>query len=192
MNARIEQWDEPRPVPLTVDDFLHLADAGAFDDYRKIELIEGVIVGMNSQYSRHARVKSLLSQRLAVAVAMAMPGYEVWSEATVAMRPRNAPEPDILVTNFVPPPERVPVPVESVALLVEVADTTRRSDLRTKPAIYARGGVPEYWVLDLEKDVLHRFWNPGPDGYAERDEAALGGRAASATVPGLAVETAGL
>ena len=43
-------------------------------------------------------------------------------------------------------------------LLREMARSSRLLDLGRKAAIYAQGGVPEYWVLDVERRelVVHR------------------------------------
>jgi len=49
-------------------------------------------------------------------------------------------------------------PISHVALAVEVADTTLRHDALRKRDLYARAGVPEYWVLDLNgrRLIVHR------------------------------------
>jgi Uma2 family endonuclease len=186
----LEKWPEPRPVRLTIEDFLCLADAGAFRHYAKTELIDGQVVAMNAQYSSHARVKSLLLRRLADAVDRALPGFEVWSEVSVAIPPDRLPEPDLAVTNFVPE-ARAPVPVATVALLVEVSDTTLAYDLGTKLPLYASSGIQEYWVVDLEGRLIHRMWAPSGDRYDCRDQLSLGSTLVSASIPGLSIETEG-
>jgi Uma2 family endonuclease len=47
---------------------------------------------------------------------------------------------------------------EDILLAVEVADTTLGFDLTTKAALYARAGIPEYWVLDVNgrRMIVHR------------------------------------
>lgn len=187
----LEKWPEPRPVRLTIEDFLCLSDAGAFLNYAKTELIDGQIVAMNAQFSTHARAKSLLLRRLADAVEGCLPGHEVWSEVAVAIPPDQLPEPDIVVTNFIPK-KRAPVPVRTVPLLVEVSDTTLHYDLHTKQPLYAAGGVREYWVADLEGRVFYRMWSPKEQGYAMRDEVPFGTPLTSATIDRLAIETGGL
>lgn len=187
----LEKWLEPRPVRLTIEDFLCLSDAGAFQGYAKTELIDGQIVAMNAQYSSHARVKSLLLRRLADSVDQCLPGHEVWSEVSVAVPPDRLPEPDLVVTNFVAE-KRAPVPVGTVALLVEVSDTTLDYDLYTKLPLYARSGIPEYWVVDLEGRVIHRMWSPVTERYEKRDGTEFGDLLTSATVDGLSIETSGI
>ncbi len=52
---------------------------------------------------------------------------------------------------------------DELLLVIEVADSTARHDLTTKRDIYARAGVPEYWVLDLasRKLIVHRKLSQG-------------------------------
>ena len=187
----LQKWDEPRPVKLTIADFIRLDDAGAFDAYPKTELIDGVVVAMNAQFSTHARVKTRLLRRIADAVDRAMPGYEAWSEVATAIPPVNMPEPDIVVTRF-QATGRAPVPVETIALVVEVADTTKRYDLGTKARIYAAAGVPEYWVADVTGETIYQLWSPTGEEFAQRRAVTFGTAIEAITIGGLRIETGGL
>lgn len=51
--------------------------------------------------------------------------------------------------------------------MVEVARISRALDLGRKMRLYARAGVPEYWVVDLVRRGIHAHRSPGPDGYDE-------------------------
>lgn len=186
----LRKWDEPRPVKLTVEDFLRLDAAGAFSAYAKTELIEGVIVAINAQHAAHARAQGRLFRRLAQAVEQSLPGHEALIEASIDTPPGNVPQPDILIA--ADPPEQGLVPVASVALIVEVSDTTLAFDLGTKAEAYAANGVGEYWVVDLPGGRVHQFWSPAADGYAERRETALGEPVEAETLAGLRVETGGI
>lgn len=187
----LRKWNEPHKVKLTIKDYLRLDEAGAFRDYAKTELIEGVIVAVNSQFTPHSRFQTGLLRRLADAVEAAMPGYTALVEASVAMLPDSMPQPDISVTNY-RESGREALPVSSVALIVEVADTTARFDLGKKARIYAAAGVPEYWVAELATRTVHQFSAPSAKGYGDRRDVPLGERIESVTIPGLAVETLGL
>ena len=175
-----------RPLPLRVEDFLLLNDSGAFDGYGKTELIDGEVVYMNAQHRPHLRVKTGLYDALRDALRATRSSYKVFTEGTVAIPPHNAPEPDLVVTNE--PDGDGPIPLLSVALLVEVAHSTLDQDLRIKPRIYARAGVPEYWVADVDGRVLHQFWSPEGDAYAERRQYAFGERIALVALP-IAIDT---
>jgi Uma2 family endonuclease len=185
MNAPQTVQTSPHPARFTVDEFLRLHETGVFDRYSKSELIEGEIVCMNAQHSRHARVKSLLLVELANALRAMRSNLEAWAAASVRLSDNSLPEPDIVLTSY---RGTGVVPLETVALIVEVSDTTLETDLGSKADLYAAAGVPEYWVIDLNEGraLLHEL--PGPDGYAGQLDVLLH----SATIDGLGVETGGL
>lgn len=72
---------------------------------------------------------------------------------------RNGPEPDLVVLRE--PIQhlgmRRPQPKDLV-LAVEVAATTLSMDLCNKADLYARAGIPDYWVLDVNQRrmIVHR------------------------------------
>lgn len=186
MNA-LSSLSEPEHITLRIEDFLVLEKAGAFDRFQKTELLDGEIFGVNSQFRPHSYTKFRLAQSIDAALTRSSSGLGVLVEATVAMPPDNLPDPDIVVTSE--PRGKGFVPLASVALLVEVSDTTIAQDLRKKAAIYARNAVPEYWVVDLNAARIVRMWAPGPTGFAQADETPFGTSIASATIPGLIVAT---
>jgi Uma2 family endonuclease len=55
---------------------------------------------------------------------------------------------------------------DELSLAIEASDTTAAFDRSRKAVLYARAGVPEYWVLDLNRRMLvvHR----DPDGIQYR------------------------
>lgn len=185
-----EAINHPRPAKLKVGDFLLLDRAGAFSSYAKTELIGGTIVVMNAQHRPHARSKGLLFRRLEDALIAAGSALEVLVEASVEMPPIDMPEPDLVVTSE--PEGDGPVPLASVALLVEVSDTTVATDLGAKAQLYAASGVPEYWVVDLPARAVHQFWEPGAEGYAKKHSVPLGQRLDARTIAGVALDTNGI
>ena len=189
MNAPVRILPTREKVRLTVESYLLLDEHGAFADYHKTELIDGDVYGMNAQHSRHARVKSRLHVELALALRQIRSDLEAVVEVTVRVADDGAPEPDIVLTSW--RGDGV-MPADTVALVVEVADTTLAMDLGRKAELYAAAGVPEYWVVDVAggRIVLHHGVNEGR--YGRRSDIALGGAVRSATVAGLGVDTAAL
>ena len=179
----------PEKVRLRVEDFLLLDQSGAFADYTKTELIEGEIYVMNAQYSRHAQVKTDLAFALMQTLAAIASPLRVTIEVATRISDHSLPEPDIVLTSH--RGEGV-VPLESVALIVEVSDTTLSIDMGLKLRIYAEAGVPEYWVVDVEGRVIHQMWGPSDEGYAERRKIGFGAVIEAATVEGVTVATWGL
>ena len=54
---------------------------------------------------------------------------------------------------------------EDVLLLVEVADTSLAYDRGTKLPMYARAGIPEVWIVDLERERVEVYREPAEDSY---------------------------
>lgn len=182
--------DMPQPALLTVRDFLLLERSGAFDRYHKSELINGTIVVVNAQFSRHMVVKVEMLLLLNEACNGLGTGLRAWSEGSIDMSPDGLPEPDLFLTNQ--RPTTGPVRLETVVLIAEVADTTLAFDLGEKAKLYARARVPEYWVIDVEGRSVRRMWSPDGERYAEQRDVPLGARLEAATIPELAVDTSGI
>jgi Uma2 family endonuclease len=181
---------EPLPVKLRIEDYLLLDRSGAFDAYAKTELIEGEIYFMNAQHRPHALAKMEIYDGLRDGLRTIGSALRPIVEASIAIPERSAPEPDIVLTSE--PLGEGLIPLASVALVVEVSDTTLATDLGRKAALYARHGIPEYWVAGLGGRTVHQMWGPGEEGYAERREVKFGEPIQAATIEGLTVKTAGI
>ncbi|MCW5932957.1 MAG: Uma2 family endonuclease [Fimbriimonadia bacterium] len=48
-------------------------------------------------------------------------------------------------------------------LVIEVADASLEYDRSVKASLYASGGVPEYWIVNLRERCLEMFREPEPD-----------------------------
>lgn len=186
MNAPAPISNAPQPYRFRVSDFVSLAESGAFADCGKTELIEGEIFFMNSQWSRHARVKSRLFSQLVTALQTMNTEYEALSEVSVHLTDGTMPEPDIVLTSY---KGDHAVPRDLVALIVEVSDTTLEIDLGRKAALYAQADIPEYWVVDIEGKRIVRHSGPGDERYRVCDEVAFGMLLEAVTIAGLVVET---
>lgn len=172
---------------LSADDFELLDRHGAFRAYRKTELIDGDIYFVIAQHRPHAMAKMRLYDALRDALRAAGSRYTPVCEATLALSPIDRPEPDILLTSE--PDGDEFFPLSSVPLAIEVSDTTLADDLGRKLGRYAAGGVPEHWVADVNARVVHQFWGPTNNTYAQNAEISFGAPLASATIKGLTIGT---
>jgi Uma2 family endonuclease len=76
----------------------------------------------------------------------------------------SEPEPDVMVVRGAlrDYPDGHPR-AEHVALVVEVADTSLRTDRGTKKRAYARAGIPVYWIVNLVDRCIEVYTDPtGP------------------------------
>jgi len=190
MTEMVPLTDVPLPVKLRVEDYLMLDEAGALQDYGKTELLDGEIVYINAQYRPHVRLKMALYNDIRARLEDLGSPLSVMVEGSIALGSRDVPEPDLTLTSE--PDGAGLIPVASVALIVEVADTTLRSDLSRKARIYAAAGVPEYWVADVNGRTVHRMWMPAAETYSRRDSLAFGETLTAATIKGLWIDTAAL
>ncbi|WP_309623371.1 Uma2 family endonuclease [Novosphingobium sp.] len=191
MNSPFRAVTTPEKARLRVEDFLLLNDNGAFDKYSKTELIQGEIYFINAQHSRHARIKTQLAIELAICLRELSSEFEPIIEASTRISDDSLPEPDIVVTSYKGPSV---VPLDTVALLIEVSDSTLDIDLGRKADLYANAGVPEYWVVDVNENRVLMHANPRGDGsgYDGQLDVPFGEPLHAATIAGLEVETAGL
>jgi Uma2 family endonuclease len=74
-------------------------------------------------------------------------------------------------------------------LVVEVSDTSLKQDRLTKRAIYAAGGIPEYWIVNLRDHCVEVRRNPEPEErrYASVLIAHRGQRIDLVGLPGVSV-----
>jgi Uma2 family endonuclease len=61
---------------------------------------------------------------------------------------------------------RHPQPAD-IFLIVEVADTTAKSDREVKIPLYAEDGIPEVWLVNINEQCLEVYRKPSAEGYQE-------------------------
>jgi Uma2 family endonuclease len=153
-----EGWDRRA---FTVAEVSAMERAGILDDEVGYELWEGEIVPMSPKKNRHEiwkrQVDRWLQRGLPEAFAVAV-------EPSLYLSDISFLEPDILIHKAQLLPEDVRGP--DVLLAIEVSDSTLAKDLGPKARLYARHGVPAYWVLDAEGRRALVHTEPGVDGYA--------------------------
>jgi Uma2 family endonuclease len=182
---------EPREVKLTIAD-LELLDREwrKTDAFRSTELIDGRIYHTAARYIPRATATGELMFRLRDALEAIGSGHYVGIRGSIAMPPHDLPLPDIVLTDAPSGPWFIPA--ASVPLVIEVAETALDFFMGEKARLYARNGIPEYWVLDLQGRAIHQRWSPQRDGYAKRREVSLGDPIEAITLAGISISTAGL
>jgi Uma2 family endonuclease len=79
--------------------------------------------------------------------------------------PINEPTPDLIVLNRADTDSDQSPSARELDLIVEVSDITIDFDLGPKAELYARAGIPEYWVLDINARVIHQHREPSAGRY---------------------------
>jgi Uma2 family endonuclease len=164
---------------LTVRDYHRMAEAGILHEDSRVELIEGEIIDMAPIGSSHAgtvkRLLQLFDRAIGETAVLSI-------QDPIILGSRSEPQPDLALLrprndfykNAHPEPG-------DVLLIVEVAESSLRYDREVKIPLYARHGVTEVWLVDLQNKGLTLFRRP--EGGAYQDVAAPA--ALSAVTPAL-------
>jgi Uma2 family endonuclease len=143
-----EQEDGIRPYRFTVRQLFAAVEADIFEHPERLELIDGEILEkVTAQKRPHYSSVRAATKVLERAFG---PEYEVRPQGRFEFSEYDYVEPDVMVVpgtylNYV---DKDPEPVE-VLLILEVSDTTIRTDRGKKLAKYARIGIREYWIINL-------------------------------------------
>ena len=183
-------FQDAQPYRLSVDHYLALSEIGAFENSGRVELIEGMIVQMNSMSVDHAQVSSEIWARLRDRLRETESPLTAFAGATVTISPKTALDPDVTVAEV--RGDEAYLSVSTVKLMVEVSKATLRKDLGGKRDIYAAAGVPEYWVIDVDKREVHRFAVPRDGAYTAEPPVGLAGELRSLTLPHLVIDGTGI
>ena len=135
----------PAASRCTSEEFFELVARGALAPDDRVELLEGVVVGMAPSNPRHAAAVSMVMRALIGAIG---PRAAVRVQSSFRASRYSMPEPDVAVVPGHEPDYDKAHP-RTALLLVEVAEWSLPQDRVTKRAIYAAAGVPEYWIVNL-------------------------------------------
>ncbi|MBI4322109.1 MAG: Uma2 family endonuclease [Chloroflexi bacterium] len=165
----------------SVAEYHQMASAGILHEDDRVELIDGEVFQMTPIGSRHAGTVlrcNMLFTRVFADVAMVNP------QNPVLIGEYSEPQPDLALVRQRPDfyVAGHPVP-EDVLLLVEIADGSVEFDRRVKVPLYARGGIPEVWLVDLEQNTITVYRDLSADGYRTARVLRRGDHLALAAFP---------
>ncbi len=134
-----------------------MAEVGVLKADKRYELLGGVVLEVHPISPAHNYAVKSLSDQFNTCVGE---NFTVFSQGPLQFDD-SEPQPDVMLLK--PPTEqyrqRHPVP-EDVLLVIEVANATLQTDRTTKLQLYAGAGIPEYWILNLQKPQLEVHRNP--------------------------------
>ncbi len=169
----------------TVDDYYRMAAAGVLTEDDRVELLDGEIVMMAPLGSWHSATVKWLNRFWA---------SQLGDRATVSVQDPvrldrySEPQPDVALlrprADFYR--ERHPEPPD-VFLVIEVADTTTETDRRVKMPLYARAGIREAWLIDLNARRIEVYRAPSGGSYRDVHVFAPGESVTAAAFPDVAL-----
>jgi Uma2 family endonuclease len=177
MLTKIKLW--------TVDDYHRMIETGILTSSDRVELLEGQIIEMNPQLPPHAATTQRAFRyldRLLKTVAY------VRMQLPITLKPKSEPEPDIAVVridlneygNHHPGPDEI-------FLIIEIADSTLLNDRQQKASVYAKAGILEYWILDVNARQVYVLREPVHGNYQQVTTFAANTALAPIAFPDIAV-----
>ncbi len=138
-------------VPIRWDKSLYyrMAEMGWFEG-KRVELIRGEILTKPRTSPRHVVGAAIIVRAFIHALN---DEFAVYAPGILELSADTVPEPDIAVVrakydDFI---DSYPIKAD---LVVEVSDSSLRYDRTTKTGIYAAAVIPEYWIINLIKNVV--------------------------------------
>jgi Uma2 family endonuclease len=170
---------QPTRHLITVDEYYRMAEAGILSEDDRVELIDGEIIDMAAIGIKHAlcvdRLSKLLNRLLPEEILVRV-------QNPIYLNQRSEPQPDLALLKPQDYSRRKHHPgPDDVLLVIEVSDTTLTFDRKVKVPLYARGSIPEVWIVNLQDDSTEVYSQPEGGAYQERQQLQRG---QSLSIPG--------
>ncbi|MCL0078158.1 Uma2 family endonuclease [Dehalococcoidia bacterium] len=167
----------------TVEEYHSMVRAGILGEDDRVELIEGEVEEMTPIGSRHVaavnRLNRLFSDNVGRRAIISV-------QNPIRLGERSEPQPDLALLrprpDFYSPAHPGP---EDILLVIEVAETSADYDRVIKVPLYARGGILEVWLVNLEGEAIEVYQSPSLEGYHEMETLRRGDRLSPSSFPEL-------
>ena len=153
----------PTKLRFDVDMFVRFCAAELPPDAR-VELIDGEIYTMSPTGGGHNSASVFLGR---VIYDQFKGRADILPSSSVKMDRWSMPMPDFAVLQRTYTPAELQahsITAADCALVIEISHSTLRFDRRVKAPMYARAGVPEYWVVAVAESVIEVQREPRADG----------------------------
>jgi len=171
----------PTRTRISTNRYQMMVAAGVLTKYDRIELIEGDMVDMAPIGIKHTAITNRLNELFVLALARSA---TVAVGGPVNLGDYSEPQPDLMLlrrrADFYS--GKIAEPMD-VLLLIEVSDSSLSYDQSVKWGMYARYGVAEYWVVDVEGQRVVTYVEPAPTGYGRKSEFAADATVAPQAFP---------
>src|ERR1700730_6000369 len=146
-------------------EYERLVDHGFLEEDDPVELLDGLLLVKEPQHSPHRTAVLLVAKALERGFGE---GWFVQTQSPIILDDRSEPEPDVCVVRGSPRDYAAQHPTRP-ALLVEGAQSGLSLARGRKAAAYARAGISDYWILNLNDRVLEVYREPARPGPARRN-----------------------
>lgn len=148
----------PKRMRITTERYQKMVAAGVLTPSDRVELIEGEILDMTPIGTKHAGIAGRLVKRFMLALG---DRAIVRAASPIDLGEFSEPEPDMLLLRPRDDDYMHAHPTAQDAfLLIEVADSSLAFDQGAKRDLYARFGVVEYWVVNVNESCIVVYRDP--------------------------------
>jgi Uma2 family endonuclease len=166
----------------TVDEYLRL------NGNYLVEFSNGFIEVLSMPTDLHQAIVGFLYEALLMFIRPSKRGIVRFAPLRVQVVEGKFREPDVVFLLAQHEARRHNEFWETADLVMEVvSDDDRRRDLETKRLEYAQAGIPEYWIVDLQRREITVLTLIAGNQYTEHGVFRAGDRATSLLLPGFEV-----
>lgn len=176
----------PAPHRFSAEDYHKLAELGILSPDARVELIQGEIHDMSPIGPLHSGIVNRLTRFF---VLEAKGRWIVSTQNPAGLDRYSEPQPDLMLLKPAPDDfvSHHPAP-DDVLLLIEVADSSLDFDRGKKLTVYARAGIPEVWIVNLQDSAIEIYREPHFTGYEKKTVVHAGEKACPTTFTDAAVD----
>lgn len=173
---------------ITVKEYDAMIENGIFDENNHIELLDGIITEKMPKGTKHATLNDIIATRL---IQKLNDKLCVKNQNPIWLDEFSEPEPDIVLAKL--PLEKYfdnhPTP-DDIFLILEIADSTLSYDRETKGAVYARAGIRQYLLLNVQEQTVEDYREPSANGYESKQTRRAGESFNLAAFPDVVLQVA--
>jgi Uma2 family endonuclease len=165
----------PRPLyRMSLEQYESLIATGFFTKHDDVHLINGYVVNRMAESPEHGAVCDVIRRTMEV-ILLAVAGWHARGQNGLKIPSQvSIPRPDLAIVrgDWRDYLNRYPESRDT-ALVVEVSVSSLDED-RAMADIYAAGGVPVYWIVNVDDGQVEVYSDPGPSGYQSHEVLAPG------------------
>ena len=154
------------------------------DTFEKSEIIDVELIRKMSIGDRHAWIVTFLTRFFILNLPETI---QVQGQNPLHLGDYDEPEPDIVLSDLTKyDGKRHPRPAETI-LVIEVAESSLRTDRTTKLSLYATNEIPESWIVNIPNQVVEVYTKPELGVYGSTEIFELGSVVTSSRLPDISL-----
>ena len=169
-----------------VAEYYRMYELGLIDveTFEKSEIIDGELIRKMSIGDRHAWIVNFLTRFFILNLPETI---QVHGQNPLRLSDYDEPEPDIVLSDLTKyDGKRHPTPAETI-LVIEVAESSLRTDRTTKLSLYATNGIPESWIVNIPNRSVEVYTNPELGVYGSTQIFEVGSIVTSDRLPDISL-----